>query len=504
MWQFLYIFRMASILAKHDAMFFFEYLSVSPVILKAAAFMFGRKVNLRRGQRLANALEEMGPTYIKFGQALSVRPDLVGDDIAEDLSGLQDKLPPFPSDEAKQIIEEELGKPLDELFATFDDTPVAAASIAQVHFAEDKAGNKLAVKVLRPNVEKNFKEDIDFLYFVAGLVNRAVPKFRRLKLREVVDNFARTVSVEMDLRMEAAAASELKQNMADEEDVYVPSVYWDYTSQRVMVLERVEGIHIDDKEQLIAAGHDVNVLIERASRMFFKQVYRDGFFHADMHPGNLFIGEHGQIIILDFGIMGRLDERTRVYLAEMLLGFLEGNYRRVAEIHFEAGYIPKDQDLELFSQACRAIGEPVMGKPQDEISVANLLAQLFKVSEEFQMETQPQLILLQKTMMLAEGLGRKLNPHVNFWEMSRPLIREWGKEHLGPRGKAKSLFEDVEYAIRKLRHLPDVVTEEGIKLHPDTLRVVIKEQQAEKGWQAWAWSAMVAILATLVTLSLFD
>lgn len=500
--NFLYLFRVARVLARHDALFFLDDLNVSPFVANLAKLVSGRKEPGREGERLAAALTELGPFFIKFGQALAVRSDLVGEEIAEDLSKLQDRLEPFPTEIAKEIIAKELGRPVEQVFADFSDIPVAAASIAQVHFATDREGNKLAVKVLRPGVAEQFRRDISMLYFVARMVNTTLPRLRRLKLRQVVEDFEKTVRVEMDLRMEAAAASELQHNMAGDAHMKIPAVYWDMTSTRVLTLERIHGIRIDDVAALKAAGHDIHDIVHKASAIFFHQVFRDGFFHADMHPGNLFVGEDGRIIAVDFGIMGRIDRHTRVFLAEMLRGFLNRDYQKVADVHFEAGYIPADQDRQLFAQACRAIGEPLFGKAQKDISIALLMAQLFRVTEDFNMETQPQLILLQKTMMLAEGLGRRLDPDVNFWLLSQPLIEEWARENLGPKARVMDAAETLTKTLERLKYIPDCITPEGIRIHPDTIRAACGDRTREIPWQRLSWAAILIACAALVVAAL--
>ena len=323
----------------------------------------------------------------------------------------------------------ELGVPIHQLFSHFEDRALAAASIAQVHRATTSEGRDVAVEVLRPGVEAAFAVDTELFFWLAGLAERAQPSWRRLRLLEIAATFAETVAREMDLRFEAAAASELRENLAGDEGFLVPDVDWQRTARRVMTLEHIEGIPIDEREALMAAGHSVDAVLEKAARAFFNMIFRDGFFHADLHPGNLFVNRDGDIVAVDFGIMGRLDSDTRRYLAEMLLGFLTGDYGRVARVHFEAGYVPADQSLANFTQACRSIGEPIMGRPLNEISLAHLLAQLFQVTETFAMETQPQLLLLQKTMLLAEGVGRSLNPELNIWSLTRPLIEEWVADH---------------------------------------------------------------------------
>ncbi|MEI7873308.1 MAG: 2-polyprenylphenol 6-hydroxylase [Alphaproteobacteria bacterium] len=447
--------RMALSFARHDALFPLETLGIAPALI-AWARLFARRRDPRRpGERLAAALQEMGPSFIKLGQALSTRADLLDEGVAADLGRLQDHLPAFSGAEARRIVESELGQPIDALFASFEDVPVAAASIAQVHFAVTTDGRDVAVKVLRPGIEKAFERDLDLFYWMAELVERTQPRFRRLKPVDSVRAFADVVRVEMDLRMEAAAAEELGLNFVDDPGYRAPTIDWDRTAERVLTLERIDGIPIGDRAAIEAAGHDPDVVMKICAEAFFYQVFRDGFFHADMHGGNAFVDREGRIVPVDFGIMGRIDEDTRGYLAELLVAFLRRDYRAVAEVQFRAGYVPPDQSLEMFAQACRSIGEPIFGKPSHDISIARLLAQLLRVTEQFEMTVQPQLLLLQKTMLMAEGMGTKLNPKVNIWELARPLIEEWMRTHFGPRATVGRAVEDVAQAIRRLPRLID-------------------------------------------------
>ncbi len=464
----------------------------------------GRRVPGRVGQRLARALAELGPTYIKLGQLLSTRSDLVGERMAADLAELQDKLPPFPGAKARAIIEEELGRPIAELFARFDAEPVAAASIAQVHFAVTADGREVAVKVLRPGIEHAFERDIDLFYWLAEWAEYVLPKLKRLRLREVVDTFARTSRLEMELRMEAAAASELGANFRGDPTFNVPAIDWDRTARRVLTLERIRGLKVDEVERIEAAGFNRDEILAKASASFFNQVFRDGFFHADLHPGNLFVNQDGNITAVDFGIMGRLDRATRTYLADMLIGFLSGDYRRVALVHFEAGYVPRHQSIEVFTQACRAIGEPLQNKPLNEISVGRLLAQLFAVTEQFEMETQPQLLLLQKSMLTAEGVGRILNPNINMWELARPLIEEWMRENRGPEAQILDDLEGAVYTVRRLPHLVREVertvtqiAEGGLRLHPQTVRYTLDRWVDRRRGERVAVWIIVALLAVI-------
>ena len=424
--------HIARTLAQNDVLWLFKNTVFSKGVIKTAGIFAKPKTNGRRGQRLANALQELGPTFIKLGQALSTRSDLLGEELAKDLSKLQDDLPPFHKTEVRNIVEKELGITIEACFSDFSWQPVAAASIAQVHFAVTTEGEEVAVKVLRPNIEQAFTRDIALFFWITELLERTRPELRRLKLREVVKKFEETVTFEMDFRLEAAAAQELAENFASDKEYKVPNINWQRTSRRVLTMERISGIAIDERDAIIQAGHDPDKILTRAATCLFKQVFRDGFFHADQHPGNIFIGKEGEIIAVDFGIMGRLDKPTRQYLAEMLVSFLERNYARVAELHFEAGYVPYDKSVQAFTQACRSIAEPILDKPQNEISIARLLAHLFQVTQTFEMETQPELLLLQKTMLTAEGVGRTLSPDANMWVLAQPLIKDWVEKNMEP------------------------------------------------------------------------
>jgi ubiquinone biosynthesis protein len=467
----------ALILARYDALFPIALVAGAPPLPRLPRRLQRRGAATQRpGQRLAAALGAMGPSFIKLGQILATRADLLGDDIAEDLALLQDRVPPFPGSEARTSIEAEFARPLGDLFATFDEAPVAAASIAQVHFAVTSDGEAVAVKVLRPGIERAFARDLDLFRWLARLVERLQPAMRRLKPVEVVETLAQSVALEMDLRMEAAAASELAENFAGDPHFRVPRVDWVRTGRTVLTTERIAGIRIDDRAALLAVGHSIPDLLSNAAATFFKQVFRDGFFHADQHPGNLFVAADGAVAAVDFGIMGRLDRDTRYFLADMLIGFLSGDYRQVAEVHFAAGYVPRRRSLDAFTQACRSIGEPILERPLHEISIARLLAQLFQVTEQFEMETQPQLLLLQKTMVLVEGIGRRLDPSVNIWSLARPLVEEWVRDNRGPEARLRqrldAAFEAIDGLPRLLRSLDKLVGDwarEGVILHAESL-----------------------------------
>jgi len=504
------VWSIARTLARHDALFPLEILGAPRIFAIAIRLSGPRRIQAikdkRPGERLALALQALGPAFIKLGQALAVRSDLVGDEISADLSGLQDRLPPFSGAVARATIEAELDRPLNQVFDTFDDEPVAAASIAQVHRAVTADGADVAVKVLRPEIEAAFGRDLDLMLWLAELAERLRPEFRRLKPVEVVHTVAKSVEIEMDLRFEAAAADELRANLADETSFRVPTVDWTRTARRVLTTGWVSGTRINDREALVEAGHDLASIVANMAKVLFLQVFRDGFFHADMHPGNLFIDADGAVNAVDFGIMGRLDKKTRQYLAEMLLGFLTGDYRRVAEVHVKAGYVPADQSVDAFAQAARSIAEPILGLAANDISLARLLAQLFRITEKFKMETQPQLLLLQKTMLVAEGVGRQLYPEVNMWDLARPLIEDWMVREMGPEARLRDAIGDVVRGIERLPALLadmeesfETMRRSGLKLHPETVSAMTQSRGARGlRWPIWAAAAFgVALIVVL-------
>jgi ubiquinone biosynthesis protein len=497
----------ARTLARHDALFPLEQAGASPALLGLLRRFVRVRAAGRPGERLAAAMIDLGPSFIKFGQSLAVRSDLVGEEVAADLSALHARMPPFPSDQAVATIERALEAPLATLYSDFEMTPVAAASIAQVHFAVTADGEEVAVKVLRPGIEAQFARDIDLFRWLAGLAEWLFPKLRRLRSVDAVEAFADWVADELDLRMEAAAASELADNMAGDPFFRVPRVDWRRTSRRVLTLERVDGIPINEVERLAAAGVDAREVLARSARAFFRQVFEHGFFHADMHPGNMFVGADGTLLPVDFGIMGRLDRKTRHYLADMLFGFLNGDYAQVADVHFAAGYVPRDQSREAFMQACRAIGEPIKDLPLHEISVARLLAQLFEVTERFAMETQPQLLLLQKTMLVAEGVGRQLDSDTNMWVVAQPLIEAWMVENRGPQARLRRMADDAAQFVASLPELARVasqaslaITEDGLRLHPDSVRAL----RRQNGGGVPGWLLLLAGIGVGVILGLLQ
>ncbi len=402
-------------------------------------------------------LTALGPAYIKFGQVLSTRPDVVGDEMATQLRVLQDKLPPFSVAEAKQMVASELGVPVDTVFSEFSE-PVAAASIAQVHKAKlALTGETVAVKVLRPNIEKDFRKDIDAFYFAASLIELLSPSSRRLRPMDVITHFEGVVMGELDLRLESAAASEFASNTAQDDGFQLPEIKWDLSSRRVMTMSWADGLPLGDNDALDAAGHDRVALSERVLQLFLQHALRDGFFHADMHQGNLKVAPNGDIIALDFGIMGHIDEYTRRVYAEILYGFIRRDYKRVAEVHFEAGYVPNDRDVDEFARALRAVGEPIFGMDATRISMGRLLSYLFEVTERFGMETRTELILLQRTMVVVEGVARSLDPKMNIWNVAKPIVEDYIKTSIGPRAFAKDLGKTALVLARFGPRLPGLM-----------------------------------------------
>jgi ubiquinone biosynthesis protein len=403
------------------------------------------------------ALTALGPAYIKFGQILSTRPDIVGDELALQLKYLQDKLPPFDIAIAKRMIEEELDLPVDQIFSEFSE-PVAAASIAQVHRARlADTGVEVAVKVLRPGIERAFRKDIDAFYLAASLIEALSPASRRLRPMDVITHFDGVVQGELDLRLESAAAGEFAANTEKDAGFAVPTPVWSLSGRQVMTLGWAEGVSMADNDAIDAAGHDRKALGARVLQLFLSHALRDGYFHADMHQGNLKVAANGDIIAYDFGIMGRLDEYTRRVYAEILIGFIRKDYRRVAEVHFEAGYVPADRDIDEFARALRVVGEPIFGMDATRISMARLLAYLFEVTERFGMQTRTELILLQRTMVVVEGVARSLDPHINIWQVARPVVENYIKNNVGPKALLRDLGKTALVLARFGPKLPALV-----------------------------------------------
>ncbi|WP_296579573.1 2-polyprenylphenol 6-hydroxylase [Phreatobacter sp.] len=463
-----------------------------------------------RSDRLTAALTRLGPTYVKLGQFLSTRPDVVGATIARDLESLQDKVPPFDQQLAEQILAETLGMPIADAYASFG-PPIAAASIAQVHKATVRDGDGLrdvAVKILRPHVADRFRADLSDYYFAARLAERLVPDSRRLKPLGIVDTLARSMAIELDLRLEAAAASEMAERTRDDPGFRVPSVDWNRTGRNVLTTEWIDGIKLGDRTGLDAAGVDPRALGQTVIQSFLRHALRDGFFHADMHQGNLFADRAGNLVAVDFGIMGRIGPKERRFLAEILLGFITKQYRRVAEVHFEAGYVPAHHSVDEFAQAIRAIGEPIHSRTADQISMAKLLSLLFEVTAIFDMKTRTELILLQKTMVVVEGVARALDPRLDIWTSSEPVVREWITRNLGPVGRIEEVGAGARLVGRIVGEAPallgraamlseriDEMTRDGFVLAPESLKGIGEAEARRNRSSTVALWVIAALLA---------
>ncbi len=522
------LFRTACILAQYDALIPHEIAAEVP-----RAIRWGVKIlrlmplsagsgskeikHASAGKRLAAALSYLGPTYIKLGQFLATRPDIIGADLADDLKSLQDRLPPFAMDEAKAVIEKDLGASCNDLFSVFE-PPMAAASIAQVHRARlrtpDGSGKDVAVKVLRPGSERIFQSEMDTFAWAAGKIERVFPESRRLEPKKLIATLQKSVELEMDLRLEAAAASEMAERNRERARFRVPNIVWPHTSQKVLTTEWIDGTPLGHREALLAAGHDLDGLAQDVVQLFLHHALDDGFFHADMHHGNLFVDAEGRLVAVDFGIMGRLDKFTRRYLAEILYGFITRDYERLADIHFDAGYVSRSQSRAAFAQALRSVGEPVFDRKASDISMARLLAQLFQVTDMFDMHLQPQLVLLQKTMVVVEGVARDLNPSMNIWDISRPIVEQWMHKNLGAEAKVRDLIEGVQSLAPVIQKLPElaghldalsaIIDEDGLRLHPDTLRAMAaedKKRNASLIRAVWVAAFALAALAIAVIFS---
>jgi ubiquinone biosynthesis protein len=464
---------------------------------------------------LSAALTALGPSYVKLGQFLATRPDVVGTALARDLETLHDDMAPFPQVEAEAAVAAALGRKLSDLFVSFAD-PIAAASIAQVHRAEIEtpAGRRaVAVKVLRPGIEARFKRDLAAFRFVARNAEAFSSEARRLRLVEVVETLARSVAIEMDLRLEAAALSEMAENVKDDQDFRVPTVEWDLTERNVLTLAWIDGTPLSDREALAARGFDLAKIGRAVIQSFLRHALRDGFFHADMHPGNLFVDADGKLVAVDFGIMGRLGPKERRFLAEILLGFITRDYRRTAEVHFEAGYVPAHHSVEGFAQAIRAIGEPIHNRAAEDISMAKLLTLLFEVTGLFDMRTRPELLLLQKTMVVVEGVARTLDPRLDIWTTAEPVVRDWIGRHLGPAGRLEGAAYGVGQLGQFIAGVPsllnqasriaeqiDHATRDGIVLAPETVAAIGAAERRRNRWSTIALWVIAALLAWAVLL----
>ena len=462
--------------------------------------------------RLAAALTKLGPTYVKLGQFMATRPDVVGVGIARDLESLQDKMAPFAQSQAEAAVAGAFGKPLNAVYASFGPA-VAAASIAQVHRAEidDNGARKaVAVKILRPGIERRFKVDLDAFFFAARLAENWSLEAQRLRPVEAVATLARSVAMEMDFRLEAAALSEMAENTNADEGFRVPTVDWDRTARDVLTLEWIDGTPLNDHAALAAQGVDLPALGHKVIQSFLRHALRDGFFHADMHPGNLFVDADGRLVAVDFGIMGRLGPKERRFLAEILFGFITRDYHRTAQVHFDAGYVPRHHSVEAFAQAIRAIGEPIHNRTAEDISMAKLLMLLFEVTGLFDMRTRPELLLLQKTMVVVEGVARTLDPTLDMWSVADPVVREWIERNLGPIGKLEDVVEGAGEIGRFAAQIPslltragtlidqfDDITRNGLVLSPETVAAIGRAEARRNRWTAAALWAIAALLAAI-------
>ncbi|MCM2291594.1 2-polyprenylphenol 6-hydroxylase [Allorhizobium sp. BGMRC 0089] len=483
------------------------------VMVKSALSLLERKrkISSVRSDRLSRAVERLGPSYVKIGQFLATRPDVVGAELAADLTGLQDRMTFFPMEDAKSAIQNSLGRPVDALYTSFG-APIAAASIAQVHPCQvdtPSGARKVAVKVIRPGVRRRFAGDIEVMYLVARLQDLFLPHMRRLKPVEVTKALEQTTKLEMDLRLEAAALSELAENTSKDPGFRVPEVDWERTGRDVLTMEWIDGVKMSDVEGLKAAGHDLDALADTLMQSFLRHTLRDGFFHADMHPGNLFVDAKGVIVAVDMGISGRIGKKERRFLAEILYGFITRDYMRVAEVHFEAGYVPSHQNVASFAQAIRAIVEPIHGQPAETISMARLLTLLFEVTELFDMATRPELVMLQKTMVVVEGVSRMLNPRFNMWKASEPVVASWIRDNLGPKRLLVDVQDGVKAALRVAEALPDIaakteklhselmhMSEHGLRFDAETAEAIGKaEARHSRSGRLALWVIALSLLA---------
>jgi ubiquinone biosynthesis protein len=494
-----------------------EWQALAPPQARLLKYVFRKKkakMDGRTGQRLARALTDLGPAYIKAGQFLATRPDIIGAEIARDLSELQDRMAPFSRAEAERALTEELDAAQIARLGNIGEA-VAAASIAQVHKVtlkptkDGEAPQVRALKILRPGVEIEFARELEAHAWAARMAERAGgDEVRRMKPTAGVDTLARSVAIEMDLRLEGAAADELAKNTARDDDFRVPAVDWDFTTRRVLATEWIDATPLKDIDALRAQGHDLKRIATSVIQNFLKHALRDGFFHADMHPGNLFVDSQGRLVAVDFGIMGRLDAISRRFMAETLAGFLARDYRRVADIHMQVGFVPPRHHVDDFAQALRAIGEPIFGRPASNMSMARLLTQLFEVTRLFDMEMQPQLVMLQKTMVVVEGVARQLDPEHSIWESARPVVEQWMIDSIGPQARIKEASEGLSTLGRAIAAFPEVLRNAeqiaaqlstgGVRLHPDSTRAIAEAEArrtAHVRWAIWIGAAALAAIA---------
>ena len=464
--------------------------------------------NREQSERLSIALNKLGPSWIKLGQFLATRPDVVGSATALDLSLLHDSIEPFGLEEAKKRIEESINRPIDEIYTDIGQA-VAAASVAQVHKATLKeTGETVAVKVIRPGVRARFRKDIETFYAAARFADRTIEDAQRLKPVSVVDMLNQSAKIEMDLRLEAAAFSEMGENIKEDPGFRVPEVNWEYTGRDCITMTWVDGIKLSKVDELREAGHDLEALSVTLIQSFLRHTLRDGFFHADMHPGNLFVDEKGDVVAVDLGIAGRLGKDERRFLAEILYGFIKRDYLRVAQVHFDAGYVPPHHDVTSFAQAIRAIGEPIHGQSAETISMAKLLTLLFEVTEIFDMQTRPELLLLQKTMVVVEGVARTLDPSFNMWKSAEPVVGSWIAKNLGPAGVLEDAKEGLDAGLRLVHQMPKLakrtellsehmqgMIENGMKLDPETTEAIGKAEAKNNRWGHVALWVIAGLLA---------
>ncbi len=462
--QFFRLMRINYVLARHgldDIIFETHLLRPFRFLIYFLPWNWFRSDRAPRGERIRRALEDLGPVFIKFGQMLSTRRDLLADDIADELQLLQDAVPPFPNKKAQEIVEKAFGQTLEELFDVFEKAPLASASVAQVHAARLKSGDEVVVKVLRPDIMPVIKRDISLLYIIAEWASRYSSQIRRLRPVEVVAEYEKTIIDELDLMREAANASQLRRNFENSSDLYVPEIYWDYTHKDVLVMERIYGISIRNTDELKSKNTNMERLAELGVEIFFTQVFNNNFFHADMHPGNVFVDienpDEPKYIAVDFGIMGTLSPVDKRYLAENFLAFFQRDYNKVAKLHVESGWVPSDTRVDEFESAIRSVCEPIFERPLKEISFGQLLLRLFQTARRFNMEVQPQLVLLQKTLLNIEGLGRQLYPDLDLWTTAKPFLERWMDEQVGTKAMLRGFKENLPYIVEKMPELPSLI-----------------------------------------------